>query len=109
MSETPIENYKNYVKLMDSMTINEELQKIQNIHHSLDDKNPITYAILLETNRKWFTPSQITWIHERIAYLQHQQKHSVEKTLESIDSDLAVAPILSKSSDVGEMKIVEQV
>lgn len=106
MSETPIENYNNYVKLMDSMTINEELQKIQNIHHSLDEKNPITYAILLETNRKWFTPSQITWIHERIAYLQHQQKHSVEKSLESIDPDLAVAPILSKSSDVGEMKIV---
>lgn len=110
MSElSPIENYKNYVKLMDSMSINEELQKIQNIHHSLDDKNPITYTILLETNRKWFTPSQITWIHERIVYLQHQQKHNIEKSLEPLDPELLVAPILSKSSDVGEMKNIEQV
>lgn len=109
MSETPIENYNNYVKLMDSMTINEELQKIQNIHHSLDDKNPITYAILLETNRKWFTPSQIKWIHERIVYLQNQQKQNVDKTLEPLDKELLVAPIFSKSTDVGEMKIVEQV
>ena len=55
MSETPMENYKNYMKIMDSFTINEELQKINAIHSSLDEQNPITYAILLDSNRKWFT------------------------------------------------------
>ena len=101
MCETPMKNYENYVKLMDSMTINEELQKINAIHHSLDEKNPITYAILLETNRKWFSASQILWIEERIANLQNQLKQNLQKSLESLDVELASAPILEKSSDVG--------
>ena len=102
MSElSPMKNYENYVKLMDTFTINEELAKINAIHHSLDEKNPITYAILLETNRKWFTVSQILWIEERIANLQNQLKQNLQKSLESLDVDLASAPILEKSSDVG--------
>jgi hypothetical protein len=105
----PQENYKNYVKLMDSMTINEELQKIQNIHHSLDDKNPITYAILLETNRKWFTPSQITWIHERIDTLHERNRLAFENSLQNVDIELAKKPICDKMSDVGEQKLIEEV
>jgi len=102
MSElSPMKNYENYVKLMDTFTINEELAKINAIHSSLDEKNPITYAILLETNRKWFTVSQILWIEERIANLQNQLKQNLQKSLESLDVDLASAPILEKSSDVG--------
>jgi dihydroneopterin aldolase len=101
MSETPMKNYENYVKLMDSMTINEELQKINAIHHSLNETNYITYAILLETNRKWFTASQILWIEERIANLQNQQKQNLQKSLESRDVELAKVGILEKSSDVG--------
>jgi dihydroneopterin aldolase len=101
MSETPMKNYENYVKLMDTFTINEELAKINAIHHSLDETNYITYAILLETNRKWFTESQIKWIEERIANLQNQLKQNLQKSLESLDFELASAPILEKSSDVG--------
>ena len=48
MSElTPTENYKNYVKLMDSMTIQEELAKINAIHYSLNETNPRKPARIL--------------------------------------------------------------
>ena len=108
MSETPMENYKNYVKLMDSFTINEELQKINAIHYSLDEQNPITYAILLDSNRKWFTPSQIEWINQRISSLHQKQEQSLQMSLQSIDVELAEAPILHKSSDQGEMKRISE-
>jgi hypothetical protein len=101
MSETPMKNYENYVKLMDSMTINEELQKINALHYSLNETNPMTYVILLETNRKLFTESQILWIENRIANLQNQLKQNLQKSLESLDFELASAPILEKSNDVG--------
>ena len=108
MSETPMENYKNYVKLMDSFTINEELQKIQALHSSLDDQNPITYAILLDSNRKWFTPSQLDWINQRISSLQQKQEQSLQMSLEGLNVELAAAPILDKSSDQGEMKRISE-
>jgi len=108
MSETPIQNYKNYVRLMDEMTINEELQKINAIHYSLDENNYLTYVILLETNRKWFTTSQIEWIYQRIANLQQRQSNSVELSLQNIDVELAKASIIEKSSDHGEMKRISE-
>ena len=104
MSETPMENYKNYVKLMDSFTINEELQKINAIHYSLDEQNPITYAILLDSNRKWFTPSQIEWINQRISSLHQKQEQSLQMSLQSIDVELAAAPISEKMREHGEVK-----
>jgi hypothetical protein len=108
MSETPMKNYENYVKLMDSMTINEELQKINSIHYSLNETNPITYAILLETNRKWFTASQILWIENRIANLQAKQQQSLQMSLESLDFELAAEPILNKMCEHGEVKQISE-
>ena len=107
MSETPMENYKNYVKLMDSMTINEELQKINALHHSLDENNYLTYIILLDSNRKWFTESQVAWINQRISSLLQKQEQSLQMSLEKVDLDLAAAPIHDKSSDQGEMKRID--
>jgi hypothetical protein len=105
--ETPMENYKNYIKLMDEFTINEELQKINAIHHSLDEKNPITYAILLETNRKYFTQSQVEWIYSRIQTLKNRESRILQTSLENIDVELAMASILDKSCDYGEMRRIE--
>ena len=101
MSETPMENYKNYVKLMDSYCINEELAKINAIHHSLDEFNPMTYVILRETNRAKFTPSQIQWLDHQIDKLHERNRHSFEKSLQNVDIELASAGILEKSSDHG--------
>jgi hypothetical protein len=108
MSETPMENYNNYVKIMDSFTINEELQKIQALHHSLDEQNPVTYAILLDSNRKWFTPCQIEWIYHRIANLQVKQQRSLQMSLEKVDLELAAAPISEKMCEHGEVKQISE-
>ena len=89
---------------MDSFTINEELQKINAIHHSLDEKNFMTYVILLETNRKYFTESQIEWIYDRIQTLKNRESRTLQNSLQSIDIELAKTGILDKSSDIGEVK-----
>lgn len=103
MSEqlTPMENYKNYVKLMDSFQITEELQKINAIHSSLDEHNPITYVILRETNRKYFTPSQIQWLDQQIDRLHERSRRSFEQSLENVDVELAKESILNKSTGGG--------
>jgi len=108
MSElSPMKNYENYVKLMNSITINEELAKINAIHHSLDEKNPMSYIILRETNRKWFTPSQILWIDQQIDRLHDRHRQSFEQSLDGIDMELCKESIQNKSSDHGEMKRIE--
>jgi len=107
MSETPMENYNNYMKLMDSFQITEELHKIQAIHSSLDEKNPMTYIILRETNRKWFTPSQIQWLDQQIDRLHETTRRNFEQSLDGVDVQLAKESILNKSSDHGEMKRIE--
>ena len=103
---TPMENYKQYINLMNSMTIHEELQKINSIHHSLDEKNPITYVILRETHLDKFTPSQLEWIQHRIDYLQEKSRQAFENSMANVDVSLASAPLLSKSSDTGEIKSI---
>jgi len=105
MSETPMENYKNYIKLMDEFTINEELQKINAIHHSLDEFNPMTYVILRETNRAKFTPSQIQWLDHQIDRLHERSRQSFEKSLQNVDIELASVGILEKSSEHGTKRV----
>ena len=99
-----MENYKQYIQLMDSMTIHEELQKINAIHHSLDEKNPITYVILRETHKSKWTPSQLEWIQKRIDNLHDSIRQNFEMSLEGVDVELAKAGILDKSSDQGEVR-----
>jgi hypothetical protein len=103
MSEqlTPTDHYKQYIQLMDSYCINEELAKINAIHHSLDEHNPMTYVILRETNRAKFTPSQIQWLDHQIDRLHERNRQSFEKSLQNVDIELASDGILEKSSDHG--------
>jgi hypothetical protein len=104
--ESPQKNYENYIKLMDSFTITEELEKINSIHHSLNEKNIMTYIILLETHRKRFTPSQIKWIEDRMDILREKERQAIEKSFNHVDIELASKSILDKSSDVGEVTIL---
>lgn len=99
-----MENYKQYIQLMNSMTIHEELQKINAIHHSLNESNPITYVILRETHKGKWTPSQLEWLDNQIDRLQESIRQNFETSLESVDVELAQASILSKSSDTGELR-----
>jgi hypothetical protein len=103
MSEqlTPTDHYNQYIQLMDSYCINEELAKINAIHHSLDEHNPMTYVILRETNRAKFTPSQIQWLDHQIDKLHERNRQSFEKSLQNVDIELASAGILDKSTDHG--------
>lgn len=99
-----MENYKEYIQLMDSMTIHEELQKINAIHHSLNEKNPMTYVILRETHKDKWTPSQLEWLDNQIDRLQESIRQNFENSLQSVDVELAKASILDKSSDQGEVR-----
>lgn len=102
-----MENYKEYIQLMDSMTIHEELQKINAIHHSLNETNPMTYVILRETHKSKWTPSQLEWLDNQIDRLQESIRQNFENSLQSVDVELAKASIFDKSSDQGELKKLE--
>lgn len=92
-----------YTNIMDTVEVNEELKKIYAIHHSLDETNPMTFVILLETNRTRFNSEQIKWIEEMIRILVEKQKKRVAATLEAIDVDLARTSILEKSESFGSL------
>jgi len=91
---------------MDELMIHDELLKINNIHHSLNESNIMTYVILRETNKTKLSQSQILWINDRIDALHEKQRQSTEASLANIDVELAKTPLLSKTHDVGEMKQV---
>lgn len=99
-----MENYKQYIQLMDSMTIHEELQKINGLHHSLNETNPMTYVILRETHKSKWSPSQLEWLDNQIDRLQESIRQNFETSLEGVDVELAKASILDKSSDQGEVR-----
>ena len=99
-----MENYKQYIQLMDSITIHEELQKINGLHHSLNETNPMTYVILRETHKSKWSPSQLEWLDNHIDRLSDTIRRNFETSLEGVDVELAQASILSKSSDTGEVR-----
>jgi len=87
---------------MDELDIYEELQKINSIHHSLDEKNVMTYCILRESNRARFSDAQIKWINNRIDLLHDKQRKITEDGLANVDIELASKPLLEKYTDIGE-------
>lgn len=97
-----------YTNIMDTVEINEELKKVNAIHGSLDETNPMTFVILLETNRTRFNQGQILWIEEMIRILVEKQKKRVDSSLANIDVDLAQMPILEKSDTFGTQLVGPQ-
>ena len=100
---TPIEAYQNYQRLMTEFDIYEELQKINSLHHSLDEKNIMTYCILLESNRNRFSDAQIKWINDRIDSLQERQRQALENSLQNVDVELSKSPLSDKTESFGTL------
>lgn len=91
---------------MDELDIHDELLKINNIHHSLNESNIMTYVILKETNKSKFSEAQIQWINDRIDALHEKQRKSTEDSLANIDVELAKKPLSDKTTDSGYMREV---
>ena len=89
---------------MDELDIHDELLKINNIHHSLNETNIMTFVILKETNKSKFSETQIQWINDRIDALHEKQRQLTEASLANIDVEVAKMPLHTKTSDVGECR-----
>lgn len=60
---------------LDQLEIEEQLLQIQNIHESFDEKNPLTYSIMLNTNRNRLNEGQIRYLEMMInKFTQRHQK-----------------------------------
>lgn len=88
---------------MDELDIYEELQKINSLHHSLDEKNVMTYCILRESNQARFSEAQIKWINDRIDSLHEKQRKALENSLQNVDVALAKSPLSDKTESFGSL------
>lgn len=86
---------------MDSIEINSELKKINNIHHSLDETNVMTYLIFLENFRSKLSAAQIQWIDDKIDRLTDKTRVEYENSLVNIDVELAKQPLVEKTEEYG--------
>ena len=89
---------------MDSIEITTELNKINRIHKSLDETNPITYILFQETFRDRLTDRQMEWLDYKITDLNNKLNMNVHKQLSNYDMGLLLAPILEKSEEHGIMR-----
>jgi hypothetical protein len=88
---------------MDSIEITTELNKINRIHSSLDECNPITYIIFQETFRDRLSPLQMDWLDAKITSLNQDIHDKVRHFQNNIDVGLAMRPISTKMEDVGRL------
>lgn len=70
---------KEDIEYLDELEIEEELLKIQNLHETFDETNPITYAIMLNSNRKRLNPGQIKYLEMMINKYNIRQKKIYDK------------------------------
>lgn len=89
---------------MDSIEITTELNKINRIHRSLDETNPITYIIFQETFRDKLSDSQMQWLDYKVCDLNHKLNMNFHKQLSNYDMGLMLAPILDKTEESGIMR-----
>ena len=90
---------------MNSITITTELNKINRVHSSLDECNPITYIIFQETFRDRLSPLQMDWLDAKITSLNQDIQDKVRHFQDNIDIGLAMLPITSKTEDTGTMVV----
>jgi len=86
---------------MDSIEITTELNKINAIHSSLNETNPMTYIIFLESYRAKLTESQIEWLDTKIDKLTQKTNELVDLSMSNIDIGVAMQPLLSKICEMG--------
>lgn len=86
---------------MDSIEITSELNKINALHSSLNETNPMTYIIFLESYRAKLTDLQIEWLDAKIDTLTQKTSELVDLSMSNIDIGLAMQPLLSKIEETG--------
>lgn len=89
---------------MDSVEITTELNKINRVHSSLDETNPITYIIFQETFRDKLNASQHEWIDFKVADLNHKLNETVHKQMSNIDMGVALASLSDKTEESGTLR-----
>jgi hypothetical protein len=89
---------------MDSIEITTELNKINRVHSSLDETNPITYIIFQETFREKLSEAQHGWLDMKIYELNHKMTTKLEMVKSNMDVGLAMDDIRKKFDDVGIMR-----
>jgi hypothetical protein len=94
---------------MDSIEITTELNKINALHSSLNETNPMTYIIFLESYRAKLTDLQIEWLDNKIETLTQKTSEMVDLSMSNIDIGLALQPITSKTSDTGYLVTLSSV
>jgi hypothetical protein len=91
---------------MDTLTIQSELAKIQQIHETFDENNAMTFIIFVETHRDKLSPMQIEMLENRITSITNKERERVNRFIETVDYDLLVAPLSEKMEDTGVMRIL---
>ena len=86
---------------MNTEDININLEKIHALHSSLNETNPQTFIIFLETYRNSLNPAQIAWIDNRIDQLTERTSSTIALTMNNIDIAMAMTPLSEKSCDQG--------
>jgi hypothetical protein len=86
---------------MDSIEITTELNKINALHSSLNETNPMTYIIFLEAYRAKLTESQVEWLDNKIDKLTQKTSEMVDLSMSNIDIGVAMQPLLSKIDETG--------
>lgn len=94
---------------MDSIEITTELNKINALHSSLNETNPMTYIIFLESYRAKLTESQIEWLDTKIETLTQKTSNLVDLAMSNIDIGLSMQPITSKTCETGYLRTLDNV
>lgn len=94
---------------MDTIEITTELEKINKLHHSLDENNTMTFIIFLESNRQRLSGAQIDWVNDKIDRLTEQQRQRIETSFSNVDIELARKPLLEKIEPQGRGSFREDV
>lgn len=89
---------------MDTIQINTELSKIQNIHPSFDETNPLTYIIFQATFKDRLSLAQNEWLENKIQSLNKDIDAKISEFQSQIDVELAKKSILEKSENTGYLK-----
>lgn len=73
---------------MDDLDFEEAFMEIQNLHSSFDDKNPITYQILLTSYNDRLNNKQIEHIKSEIERLCERNRKIKDKIISKIDNEI---------------------
>ena len=81
---------------MDALEITRELNKINAIHHSLDENNILTYIIFAASFQARLSPEQHEWIDKRIQTLTEKTNTDLTASLDKLDQVVTSTPLLDK-------------